>query len=134
MAVRTTASEVSKIVKVKTGDDLTPFIEAANNVVTQHCTDAAFTTEQLELIERWLSSHFYLVYRPVGMIERAGPVSKQIESRVDLGFDVTRHGQMAMRLDWSGALSALNEQAKNGAQITTGVTWLGTPHDEEDDE
>lgn len=134
MAVRTTANAVSEIVKVKSGDDLTPFIEAANSIVTQHCTDDAFTAAQLELIERWLSAHFYLVYHPAGLIERAGPVSKQIESRVDLGFDVTRHGQMAMRLDWSGALSALNEQAKKGAQITAGITWLGTPYDEEDDE
>jgi hypothetical protein len=134
MAVRTTANAVSGIVKVKTGDDLTPFIEAANDVVTQHCTDDAFTATQLERIERWLSAHFYLVYNPVRLIDRAAVVSKQIESRVDIGFDVTRHGQMAMRLDWSGALSALNEQAKKGAQITAGVEWLGTPYEEMNDE
>ena len=130
MAVRTTASDVGDIVKVKSGDDLTPFIEAANAIVTQHCTNTAFTAIQLELIERWLSAHFYLIYNPARLNERASVVSKQIESRVDLGFDVTRHGQMAMRLDWSGALSALNEQAKKGGQITAGMTWLGTPYDE----
>jgi hypothetical protein len=134
MATRTTANAVSEIVKVKSGDDLTPFIEAANSVVTKHCTDDAFTTAELELVERWLSAHFYLVYKPAGLIERAGPVSKQIESRVDLGFDVTRHGQMAMRLDWSGALSALNEQAKKGAAMSVGVDWLGTPVEEQEDD
>jgi len=133
MVVRTTANAVSEIVKVKTGDDLTPFIEAANGIVTQHCTNAAFATTQLELIERWLSAHFYLIYNPARLSDRAAVVSKQIESRVDLGFDVTRHGQMAMRLDWSGALSALNEQAKKGAKMTAGVAWLGTPYDEIND-
>lgn len=133
MTISIASEDVEGIVKVKSGDDLTPFISVAIMVVEKHCTDAAFTSDELNEIAKWLSSHFYLVYNPARLSEKAAVVSKQIESRVDLGFDVTRHGQMAMRLDWSGALSALNEQAKKGAQMTVGVTWLGVPYDEIND-
>lgn len=134
MAVRTTSAAVSAIVSVKSGVSLTPFIETANDIVTQNCTDSAFTAAQLELIERWLSAHCYKMRELQLERERAGPVSRSFNSELDLGFDNTTYGQMAMRLDWSGALSALNQQAKKGAAPTIGVTWLGTPVDEQDDE
>lgn len=133
MTISITSTDVEGIVKVKSGDSLTPFINVATMVVEKHCIDDAFTNDELNEIAKWLSAHFYLIYNPARLSDRAAVVSKQIESRVDLGFDVTRHGQMAMRLDWSGALSALNEQAKKGAKMTVGVTWLGTPYDEIND-
>jgi len=133
MTISITSEEVAKIVKVKSGDDLTPFISVGTLVVEKHCTDAAFTATELNEIAKWLSAHFYLIYNPARLNERASVVSKQIESRVVLGFDVTRHGQMAMRLDWSGALSALNEQAKKGGVLTAGVSWLGVTYEKLDD-
>lgn len=126
MAVRTTVEAVGLIIDVDSGISLTPFIEVANALVTKHCVDGAFTVAELELVERWLAAHFYCVRNPRTTQERAGSVGEGYQSRVDLGFDVTHYGQMAMRLDWSGALSKLNEQAKSGGRITAGITWLGT--------
>ena len=126
MAVRTTAEAVGLIIDVDSGISLTPFIEVANAVVTKHCVDGAFTVAELELVERWLAAHFYAIRDPRITQERAGSVGESYQGKVDLGFDVTHYGQMAMRLDWSGALSKLNEQAKKGGKITAGVVWLGT--------
>ena len=134
MAVRTTSVAVQAICNVKSSVSLTPFIEAANAIVTKHCTDTAFTATELELIERWLSAHCYKMRELHIEQERAGPVGRSFQTYLNLGFDNSTYGQMAMRLDWSGALSALNEQAKKGAAITVGVTWLGTPYDEIDDD
>jgi hypothetical protein len=127
MAVRTTYAEVAKIIEVDTTitTDLVPFIEAANALVTEVCTDSGYTTERLELIERWLSAHFYAIRDPRPETEKAGSVSVKYQSKVELGFDVTHYGQMAMRLATAGELAALNNQAKNGGKQTVGVSWLG---------
>jgi len=134
MAVRTTAIAVGLIIKVKSTISITPFIEVASAIVTKHCTDAAFTEAELELVERWLSAHFYRMRELQVASNRAGLVSQSFNSVLYTGFDNSTYGQMAMRIDWSGALSALNEQAKNGGSITVGIEWLGTPVDDEDDE
>jgi hypothetical protein len=134
MSVRTTAEAVGGIIKVVGTVSMTPFIEAANALVTEHCSEDDYDATRLELIERWLAAHFYAIYEPRRLSERAGPVSKQIESRVDLGFDVTRYGQMAMRFDTEGGLAALNEQIKSGGSLTVGVTWLGSEDEYSQDE
>ena len=133
MAVRTTADAVALIIEVDddhlgTGtDDLASFIEVANNIVTKNCVDEDLTAADLELIESWLSAHFYAIMRARPTREQASQgIGETFQSKVDLGFDVTHYGQMAMRVDWSGALSALNEQAKRGGKITISASWLGS--------
>jgi len=105
---------------------LTPFIDAANELVTECCGSNDYTITRLELIERWLSAHFFTVRDPRAESEKAGSVSEKFQSKVDLGFDTSHYGQMAMRLDTEGGLAALNEQIKKGKKVTVGVTWLGT--------
>ena len=73
MAVRTTFDAVALIAEVDTdvSADLAPFIETANYLVTQLCASATKLVNEvetpfyddvaLELIERWLSAHFYHV-------------------------------------------------------------------------
>ena len=124
MAYRTTELAVQGIVKTKSSIDLDPFLEVANALVTKHCTDTNFTDAELELIERYLAAHFYCIRDPRAKRERANIVSRETQSRVDIGFDVTHYGQMAIRLDWSGALAALNQRAKKGA-MSADVTWIG---------
>jgi len=43
-----------------------------------------------------------------------------------VGFDTSHYGQMAMRLDYYGGLSELNEDIKNGTGGTPTITWMGT--------
>ncbi len=127
---RTTASAVEGIIEIDAKISLTPFIELANALVTQCCTgdsvEITYTDAILELIERWLSAHIYTNRDPRAISEKAGPVSERTQSKVDLGFDTSHYGQTAMRIDYQGGLSALNEQIKSGGVSTVGATWLGT--------
>lgn len=127
---RTTSAAVEAIIDVDSSISVTPFIEAANALVTEVCGDvSSYDSTRLELIERWLSAHFYATRDMVTTRERADRVEATYMSKVDLGFDLTHYGQMAMRLDTNGGLANLNLRIKKGLlniSSGVGVTWLGT--------
>jgi hypothetical protein len=123
---RTTSEAVALIIEVDENISLTSFIEAANALVTEVCSAVtSYDTTRLELIERWLSAHFYAIRDSRPTNERAGSVGASYQSKVDLGFDVTHYGQMAMRLDTAGGLAQLNAESKLGGARTASVTWVG---------
>jgi hypothetical protein len=127
MAVRTTAALVAAIIEVDPSIDLDPFIFTASELVTEVCAIAGYTVERLELIERWLSAHFYAIRDPRTTNEKAGSVGASYESKVDLNLALTRYGQQAMLLDTQGGLAALNKSlAGGGGRIVASVAWLGT--------
>jgi len=130
---RATSDLVEGIIEVESGISLTPFIAAANAIVTEVCTGLATAYEdaQLVLIETWLTAHFYTVRDMRAETEKAGSVGARYQSKVDLGFATSHYGQMAMALDWKGGLSALNEQIKKGKKRAPTVTWLGKEEDED---
>ena len=124
---RTTESAVEAIISVADADDLEPFIEVANAIVTDNCSDSDYTDATLELIERWLSAHCYTVFKGRAFRERADDVEQTKQSKVDLGFDTSHYGQTAMRIDSAGNLARLNDATKKG--ILTGavsVSYMGT--------
>jgi hypothetical protein len=133
MAVRTTSAAVAGIIEVDSTISLTPFIEIANELVTECCDGAGYTDARLELIERWLAAHFYSVRDQRASSETAGRVSESKQTKVDLGFNVTVHGQQALRLDTAGGLAALDKRTLAGRKASVGVTWLGTDYDDEDE-
>ena len=123
---RTTSAAVALIIEVDTSISLTPFIEVANALVTECCsTVATYTDARLELIERWLSAHCYTVRDMRAESEKAGDISEKKQSKVDLGFDTSHYGQMAMRLDTAGGLANLNAASKKSGTIAVGLSWLG---------
>lgn len=127
---RTTAEQVELIIEVDATISTTPFIELANELVTEACTGSngpsiEYTEARLEVIERWLAAHFYTVRDPRAESESAGSASAKFQSAVDLGFDSSHYGQTAMRLDTNGGLARINERAKRGSG-KIGVAWLGT--------
>lgn len=137
---RTDADAIGGIIKVKAGDDLTPFIDVANMLVNIVCVPTGYDEtedlEQLTLIETWLAAHFYSIYKPRRLIEQVDQIRQQIESKVDIGLNVTRHGQMAMRIDTNGGLAALDNTNSGGAGggnpvvPRRGIVWLGTEREE----
>jgi len=127
MAIRTTEAQVRAIIEVDTDQaSLDQFIEPASMLVTKLCPDSGYEADQLELIERWLSAHFYAIYVPRAKEEHAGPVGQENQSSVALGLNVTHYGQQAMRLDTSGNLAAMDVAATKGKANSIGVLWLGT--------
>ena len=137
MANRVTQAEVAVIIELDTDTtpDITAFIDVANDLVTENCLDSDYSDDKLEKIELWLSAHFYAIKDPRAKSEAAGSVNQGLQSKVDIGFDVTHYGQMAMRIDSDGNLAAINEDAKKGSKpLTASVTWAGTdPYTDEDE-
>jgi hypothetical protein len=133
---RTTSDLVEAIIDTDVDISLDPFIDAANYLVTTVCGviplgGYSYTPADLELIERWLAAHMYAVRESRPQRQRAGTLTEEVQSKVDLGLSVTHYGQQAMVLDVNGGLAALN--AKSKATLTTlkptvkaGVKWLGT--------
>lgn len=136
---RTSRAAIAGVIEVDESivpddDAMEPFIVAANQLVTEFCTGTkgpttAYSDARLELIERWLAAHFYAQRDPRFSNEGAGGVSVGYQNKIDLGFDNTHHGQMAMRLDTNGGLAGLNADAKKG-KVRIGATWLGTRYSE----
>ncbi len=144
---RTTPTLVAGIIEWDNIDvpDLTPFIDIANELVTERCAITSgtppvniygYTDYRLELIERWLAAHFYAVRDPRATQEGVGPLTENYQSRVDLGLNSSTYGQQVMRLDTSGSLAILNNAANKYAKVPVailtgvkiGVTALGIPY------
>ena len=116
---RVTEAEVREIIDVDASLDLTPFITAANLLVTKVITDSSMTDEHLKEIERWLSAHFTAIRDQRSATEQAGAggATAQISYQYKLGLNlqVTLYGQQALLLDTSGALAGLNDNKGKSA-------------------
>lgn len=130
---RTTEASVKGIIEVDEDISLTPFIEIANALVTEHCSTDDYDAVRLELIERWLAAHCYTIRDMRVEAEGAAGMKEKKQSKIDLGFDTSHYGQTAMRLDTEGGLATLNEKTKKGGGISVGVSWLGTEDAEIED-
>ena len=124
---RTTADAVGGIIEVDSGVSVLPFIEIANALVEELLADL-FNDTRLELIERWLSAHFFACEYPRVSAEAAGPVSASYQQRVGLGLELTSYGQQVKILDTSGTLAQLDANSKTTkVRITkqAKVHWVG---------
>ena len=128
---RTNATNVKAIIEVDSSiivsdSDLDPFINVANELVTEMCTgangpDTDYSVTRLEYIERWLSAHFYAIRDPRAKSEKAGSVGVSYDTKVGMNLSLTTYGQQAMMLDTNGGLARLDK----GKGVNVGVTWLG---------
>jgi len=124
---RTTSILVAGIIEVDPNISLDPFILPANELVTEICVPAGYSAERLELIERYLSAHFYTLIDPRATNEKAGPVSAAYQSKVDLMLFTSHYGQMACALDTAGGLAELNKDTTSGIGTRIAkVFWAGT--------
>ena len=129
-----TADRVEEIVEVDPSIPLDPFIEAAHSLIIRECSDSGYDDETLELIEVWLSAHFYRIRDTAPASEKAGSVAVSYQYKVDLVLNQTRYGQMAMLLDTAGNLAALNKRTEEGEPATVSILWGGTSYDTEESE
>lgn len=121
---RTSASSVQDILggNYDGSTDVSPFIATATSVVDRLSaldTGSVLSSTTLELIERWLSAHFYTVMDPLKKSEGRGKSSADYNDRSYL--------DMAKMLDSSGNLGKL----MNAKSIS--VSWLGLVPSEQTD-
>ena len=131
---RITDSDVSALIDVDSSITLTPFIDAANELVTELCTNSDYTAARLIKIEAWLAAHLYLMRDQAVASEKAGSVSASYQYKIGLFLSQTKQGQMAMMLDTAGNLAALSKRMEQGEPATVDLGWMGEDYDTEDDD
>ena len=134
MAYRTTPAAVQGIIQVDTlaVSDLSPYIAAANNIVTRVCITDPLTTkptgydaDTLAQIELWLSAHFYAIRDPRLQSQGFGGANGTVQGQTSFNFASTSYGQQAMLLDINGGLAWLSEHRGKGKRGVVGVVSLG---------
>lgn len=127
---RTNAALVGEVIDVDPDVDLGPFIGYSNELVTELCTNSNYSDSRLTSIETWLAAHFYAMFDPQTKAESAGDVRVEYESKTGHGFQLSRQGQQALRLDTAGNLASLdntlNVVRKRLPGKNSPVLWLGT--------
>lgn len=109
---------------------LTPFIEAANLIVSRVATCATrkemtLSSDELEMIERWLAAHMYVQSDQTFASKSTSGASGSHHGQTGMGLENSKYGQTAKMLDPSGCLAALDKQQVAGAH------WLGKPPSEQ---
>lgn len=109
---------------------LTPFINAANLVVTRVATcatakDVTLSSDELEMIERWLAAHMYVQSDQTFASKSTSGASASHHGQTGMGLENSKYGQTAMMLDPSGCLAAIDKRQSAGAH------WLGKPPSEQ---
>ena len=130
---RTTSTLVKGILPEEPEVSLSPFIKAANKLVTRCCSpNTEYSDDDLQEIETWLAAHIYSQPNPQTVMEQAGSVQETFQNRIDLGLSNSRFGQFVLRLDWYGGLAALDNAVKvavdpvPATKKTVSIGWLGT--------
>lgn len=125
MAWRTTADAVKLILDFDPVNTIDPFIDTANNVVTNVCGAAGYSDETLELIERWLAAHYYCTLDPQYAAEKTLQAGVQFHGKTGKYLEASIYGQQAMSVDFKGLLAAWNKQMQSGGPVEVGAQWLG---------
>jgi hypothetical protein len=118
MAHRVSEDEVKKLITTSR-TDISPFIEAANLIVTERLgSNTSISGTLKKEIERWLAAHF------VAVADREDVTEEQIgDAKVKYGgkatgegLKSTRFGQQALALDATGTLASLG-RVSTGIQV-----------------
>ncbi|HDS00521.1 MAG TPA: DUF4054 domain-containing protein [candidate division Zixibacteria bacterium] len=118
MAFRIQENEVLEIMDTAlTQAQITPFLQAANLVVTDKLT-GEYRTDLLAEIERWLAAHLAAMLDPQTSREKLGDADATYEGKTGMGLDFTRYGQQVKVLEYKGILAELG-QSKGPAEAKT---------------
>jgi hypothetical protein len=127
MATRATVDEVLAVMDFAPGvDDITPFVEAADELVTEMCAVVPYSATRLKLIEIWLAAHILAVRNARVQSEQLGE-QMVTYATFQQGLGQTSYGQQALMLDTHGGLAYIANHVAVGKRAKAGVAWLGTP-------
>ena len=117
---RTTDAAVRKLFPQDSSTAVaTHYVEDANILVTELLGTSTLSAERLEIIERYIAAHLFVLGQQEGGIfeEKMGESTVKTGSTFTLGqgLKLTRWGQMALALDTTGALSQIEGGKKKTA-------------------
>ena len=117
--MRTTEAEVKQIIDTAlVEDELSPFLTAANLIVTSALGAAGFVDAHLAEIERWLAAHLVAIRDPRLMSQKIGDADATYAgfTQFGKGLEFTAYGQQVLLLDTSGKLAAI-QNAKRRIEV-----------------
>lgn len=105
---------------------LEPHIAKASAIVTRVAACAvdqgeSYSAEELELMERWLAAHSYVMSDQTYASKSTLGRSASFHGQTGMHLDATKYGQEAKSLDFFGCLAALTSGKK------AKVFWVGRP-------
>lgn len=105
---RITQTELEVIISNPSSADLTPFITAANDLVTDRLGSEGMSSTRLKSIELFLAAHFATVLLRRTGVEEIGEARIEYQpGKLGVFLRSTDYGQAAMSLDTSGKLGAV---------------------------
>lgn len=131
---RTTAPLVKGILlrdyDSKRNPNLQPFIDSANMLVNRvkvlaAADSIAYLDSELEIIERWLSAHGYVMTDQNYQQSKTLQSSAIYQGKTGMHLEASKYGQYAMDIDYSGVLRQLNSNVK------IRFYWLGKREQEQ---
>ena len=119
MANRATEAEVLAILDTTLEEeDVTPFLDAANMIVSGKSTGVEYSAADLKLIETWLAAHLACTKDPQIAKEKIGEGNWTYDGKTGMGLKSTRYGQQVSMLDYKSTLAEL-DGSKGPAEVKT---------------
>lgn len=107
--------------------NLSPFIDMANELVTELCLPvAAYSDRRLKQIETLLAAHFICIRDPRYTSEHIGQASVTYQAHIGPNLELTPYGMQAQVLDTNGSLAWIDKHISQGKRAKPGIVWLGT--------
>jgi len=117
MSFRATEIEVKEIIDTTlTDEEITPFLKAANQLITDLVSDVGYSSGTLREIERWLAAHFVAVRDPRVAKEKIGQAQADYHGKSGMALDFSPYGQQVMVLEHKGRIAAAMK-AKRPAEV-----------------
>ena len=101
--------------------ETTEFVSSAHIVVTTRLDGYGLPEALLTTIETYIAAHFAVLTYPATERETLGPMSRKYVSKVDLGLNNSRYGQMAIAIDPTGKLAQPDTRAVKMYSIGSGI-------------
>jgi hypothetical protein len=108
---RVTEAEVQAIIDYDPAiTDITPFITAANLLITQKFSGSGVSAELLKEMERWLAAHYIAIRDPRLRNEKIGDAAVTYQGQEGMYLDATLYGQQVKTLDPTGTMANLGKR------------------------
>ena len=109
---RVTGDEVKEIISTTlTAAQVTPFITAANIVVTAQLASTDLASATLKEIERWFAAHLVYIRDPKLKQEKIGDATDTMAlGTLGEGLKFTPYGQVVLTLDTTGNMANLGKR------------------------